>query len=154
MNQDVKQFTVHSRLLHCLCVHRSTSSAYSSDKKRTERCLWYILAFMPKCKLTLMQLPAWGWHTIPQQLWFDWQSICLPQPWGIRNMGAMLVNYFNVAMLHLCWREVDCWISSMKSGDVQESLEPLPVYWLVDRKSHGFLHPAVTLCSDWFREVE
>lgn len=42
------------------------------------------------------------------------------------------------------------WNSPMKSSDVQEAFKPLPVCWLVCRKSHGgCILQRVTLCSDW-----
>lgn len=74
--------------------------------------------------------------------------------WSLGNSTnecyAMLNEVCSCSMLHLSWREIDCWNSPVKSNGVQEAFKPLPVCWLVYRKSRGCcIVQSMAFSSDW-----
>lgn len=148
-NQDRQQFTVHSTF--CVCRNRwapITAVWYMRQGSQCV-CLWFVIHHKKSSPATCMDLTLWS-DTIKIKHCCNSLSSCLFQLWVMNPMQCLLDDAFTCAMLRLSWREVGCWNGPIKSSDVREAFKPLPVYWLVYRKSHGccILH-RVALCSDW-----
>lgn len=141
-HQDLQQFTVHSLLPHCLCECWNKGAPITAVSCMRQGSLCVCTWFIIHSKLQSSHL-----HVSSVTLW---ASASLTSDVRLADETNGCNEMLSYATLHLSWREVDCWNCPTKSSDAREAFKPLPVCWLVYRKSHGgCILQRMALCSDW-----